>query len=91
MEAEEEHDNMFDKPVAFGSGKPDESALAAAMGGPVNKTASIEVSVSCDVDDGADHYIYSDPIEDKRVGDLYTTSDSVAVAATPSQAIATSM
>jgi len=33
MEAEEEHDNLFDKPVPFGQGGPDQAAIQAAMGG----------------------------------------------------------
>lgn len=60
---------MFDKPVPFGSGRPDPASLAAAMGRPV--AATTEVSVSCDPDDGADHTVYADPSEDKAVGDLY--------------------
>ena len=86
MEAEEEHDDMFDKPVPFGSGRPDEFSLAAAEGRPEKITTSI--SVSCDPDDGADHQIYADPAEDKRVGDLYTSKNSevkVLEAAVPSQ------
>ena len=60
MEDAEEHDNLFDKPVAFGSGRPDQASLAAAMGRPMVSTTS--VSVSCDADDGADHFIYADPV-----------------------------
>ena len=33
------------------------------------------MAVSCDPDDGADHFVYSDPSEDKAVGDLYTPSE----------------
>ena len=49
---------------------------------PVKKTATVEVSVLCDPDDGADHFVYSDPAEDKLIGDQYAKGESVAVAET---------
>lgn len=30
------------------------------------------MSVSCDLDDGADHFVYADPEEDEESGKKYT-------------------
>lgn len=70
MEAAEEHDGLFDAPVPFGSAQ---ARQLIQTGGGVTTTvtsaigASCEVSASCDADDGMDHYIYTDPEQDKAV------------------------
>ena len=64
MEAEEEHDGLFDAPVPFGSAEA-RDLIQTGAGKSVSKTT--EMSVSCDADDGMDHFIYTDPEEDKAV------------------------
>ena len=62
MEAEEEHDNLFDCPVPFGSGAPTDAAIRAATG----KAATSEVCIGGDGDDNVDHFVYADPVEDLK-------------------------
>ena len=62
MEAEEEHDNLFDNPIPFGSGAPSAAAILAATG----KASTATVQIIADDDDEVDHYVYTDPIEDKK-------------------------
>ena len=75
MEAEEEHDGMFDNPVPFGSaaakaiiGKDIARKMHGDRSVPLYATAgTTTTSVSCDADDGADHFVYTDASQDKTV------------------------
>ena len=63
MEAEEEHDGMFDNPVPFGSAAA-QAVMTKNQGKPTTTMATATTSVSCDADDGADHFVYMDAEQD---------------------------
>lgn len=67
MEAEEEHDGIFDNPIPFDS---QEAAAAIRAQEAKPTTTSREISVSCDTEAGADHFVYADPELDKAHEDV---------------------